>query len=96
MVNVRAEMYWRLREALDPDGPDPLALPEDPELRADLTAPTYEITTAGIKIESKPEIAARLGRSPDCGDAVALSVLPEPPPRPKATWGPDPFADHAW
>ncbi len=79
MVNLRAEMFWRLREALDPEGDTLLALPPDQELLADLCAPTYEITTAGIKVESKPEIAARLGRSPDRGDAVALAMLPGPP-----------------
>ena len=30
--NKRAEMYWRLREALDPTSPDPIALPPDQEL----------------------------------------------------------------
>ncbi|XJC72761.1 hypothetical protein ACHFCA_17330 [Delftia tsuruhatensis] len=37
--NKRAEMYWRLREALDPHGPEPIALPPDPELEGDLAAP---------------------------------------------------------
>lgn len=78
MVNKRAEMYWRLREALDPEGDTELALPRDPELLADLTAPKYEITTAGIKVEAKADIKERLGgRSPDCGDAVALAMLPD-------------------
>lgn len=77
MVNKRAEMYWRLREALDPEGGDQMALPLDPELLADLTAPKYQITPSGIKVESKDDIKVRLGgRSPDCGDAVALAMLP--------------------
>jgi hypothetical protein len=78
MLNVRAEAYWRLREALDPESYQHLALPDDPELLSDLTSAKYEITTAGIKIEDKAEISARLSRSPDCGDAVALAMLPEP------------------
>ncbi len=28
-ANMRAEMVWRLREALDPQGPEPIALPDD-------------------------------------------------------------------
>lgn len=71
--NIRALAYWRLREALDPNTGDNLALPPDPELVADLTAPTWSLTTGGILIESKEDIAERIGRSPDCGDALALA-----------------------
>jgi hypothetical protein len=81
MVNVRAEAYWRLREALDPEANNPLLLPPDPELLADLTANTYEITPGGIKIEDKAAITARIGHSPDCGDAVALTMIA---PRPSS------------
>ena len=72
--NKRAEAWWRMREALDPDQPGgaTLALPPDPELRADLAAPTYEATGRGIKIESKKDIKKRLGRSPGKGDAVVM------------------------
>ncbi len=73
--NLRAEGYWRLREALDPDNAPTLCLPDDPELLSDLAAPRYEITTTGIKLESKDDIKTRLKRSPDCGDAVALAML---------------------
>ena len=73
MTNVRAAMYWGMREALDPELGDNLALPDDPELLADLTAPKYELRSSGIAIESKDEIKARLGRSPDKGDAVCLA-----------------------
>ena len=40
-ANKRAEVWWKFREALDPDQPDgsAIALPPDPELRADLCAP---------------------------------------------------------
>lgn len=75
MKNLRAELYWRLRDALDPDYGSTLALPPDRELKADLCAPTWKLTPAGVQIEEKSEIAARLGRSPDCGDAVALAML---------------------
>lgn len=74
-LNLRAEMYWKLREALDPDSDNPIALPPDPELSADLRAQRWDITKGGIKVEPKDEIAKRLGRSPDCGDAVALTML---------------------
>jgi len=75
--NVRAEAYWRMREALDPELGDDVALPPDNELLADLTAPRWKITTSGIQIESKEDIVKRLRRSPDCGDAVVLAMLGE-------------------
>ena len=76
MRNVRAEAYWRLREALDPRSGEDLALPPDPEILADLTAPRWKITLNGVLIEEKDEIKKRLGRSPDCGDAIAMAMLP--------------------
>lgn len=75
-ANKRAESWWRLREALDPDQPggSPIALPDDPALRADLCAPRYEISTRSeIKVEAKEETKKRIGRSPDRGDAVVMA-----------------------
>lgn len=77
MRNIRAEYHWRMREALDPVHGDNLALPDDKMLLADLCAPRYEPTTAGIQIEPKEKIRERLGRSPDRGEAVMLAVLPD-------------------
>jgi hypothetical protein len=74
--NLRAWTYWHLREALDPDLGDGLALPPDPELLADLCAPRWKYTVSGVQGEAKEDIAKRLGRSPDCGDAVVLALLP--------------------
>lgn len=74
-ANLRAELIWKLREALDPDGPDPIDLPDDTRLEMDLTAYRYKNTARGILIESKEEMKARLRRSPDDGDAVALANI---------------------
>lgn len=71
--NVRAASYWTLREALDPEHGDDIALPDDPELLADLCAPTFRVTTAGIILEEKEDIKARIGRSPDKGDALVIA-----------------------
>lgn len=77
--NRRAEMYWRLREALDPTNPDPIALPPDAELLTDLTAVRYKVVTMGkvaaLQMRSKDEIRETLGRSPDKGDAVAMTFV---------------------
>lgn len=84
MRNKRAEMYWKLREALDPTNPDPIALPPDQELLADLCAVRYKVVTMGkvaaILIRDKDEIRTVLGRSPDKGDAVAMTFVDGIPP----------------
>jgi len=73
MRNIRAEAYWSLREALDPEHGDDLCLPPDPELLADLAALTWSLSTAGVLLDSKDAVKKRIGRSPDAGDAIALS-----------------------
>jgi hypothetical protein len=74
-VNLRSELHWQMRQALDPMNPEALALPPDPKLAVDLAAPRYSMTTSGIKVESKDDIKKRLGRSPDRGDAVILANI---------------------
>lgn len=73
--NTRSAAIWMFREALDPDQPGGalIALPDDPEMVADLTAPTYRIENNTIKIESKEKVCDRLGRSTDKGDAVVMA-----------------------
>ena len=73
-TNKRTATYWAFREALDPDQPggSPIALPDDPELVADLTAPTFTVTPNGIKLETKEAVCERLGRSTDKGDATVI------------------------
>jgi hypothetical protein len=74
--NVRSAALWLFREALDPDQPGGscIALPPDPEVVADLTAPTLDLEfQGGIKAESKEDVCARLGRSTNKGDAVIMS-----------------------
>ncbi|MDH0364655.1 terminase [Comamonas aquatica] len=94
--NKRAEMYWRLREALDPTVPEPIALPPDQELLGDLTAVRYKVVTMGsksaIQMRSKDEIREALGRSPDKGDAVAMTFISDIP-APKAERAPKSWRD---
>jgi hypothetical protein len=71
--NKRAELWWRMREGLDPSNEEKLALPPDRELRAELCAPRWRNTAGGILIEDKLDIRRRLGRSPDKGDAATLA-----------------------
>jgi hypothetical protein len=67
--NKRAEWHWHLRELLDPTSGQEIALPDDPELLADLVAPRWMLTPRGIQVEKKEEIKKRIGRSPDTGEA---------------------------
>lgn len=70
--NKRAEVYWKFMEALDPeqDGGSPIALPDDPELLAELCVIKWELTPQGIKVTPKKDVVKELGHSPDKADAV--------------------------
>jgi hypothetical protein len=72
-ANIRAEAYWRLREALDPASGENICLPPDREMMADLCAPKFKVVAGRIQIEPKADIKDRIGRSPDKGDAVVLA-----------------------
>lgn len=73
--NLRAAMWWKLREALDPAFGSTIMLPsEDDKLASDLSAPYWKTVPGGkVVIESKEDIKKRIGRSPDRGDAVCLA-----------------------
>lgn len=67
----RDETWFVLRDWLKSGG----AIPDDVKLTGELVAPTYSFTAAGkIQVESKDDMRARLKRSPDRADALALAV----------------------
>ena len=69
-ANLRAELFWQLREALEKGE---LALPEDPDLLAEFSALRFEYTADGkIRLEEKAQTKRRVGHSPDRADAVML------------------------
>lgn len=72
-VNLRAEMLWKLREALDPNSDEKIALPPDERLKIELTAARWIPKGSNILVESKDEIKKRLGSSPDRADAVMIA-----------------------
>lgn len=74
-INLRAALWWLLREALDPNNEQALAIPPDADLEAGLAAPKWSVTSTGkIKIEAKDEIKKRLGFSPDGAEAVMYAL----------------------
>jgi hypothetical protein len=73
--NSRSEMLWHLREAIDPRGANPIALPPDDDLREELRHFRWNLRPDGrVQVESKDDMKARLGRSPDKADACAYAV----------------------
>ena len=73
-ANRRAEWWWQLREALDPNGDQPICLPPDDDLHRELVAVHWKIKSNGQKIvESKDDVRARIGRSTDRADAVVYA-----------------------
>lgn len=73
-VNNRARLVWNMRDLLNPENGQNVALPRDQRLLADLCSYRYEYTSQGIKVEDKKQQSKRLGRSPDDGDAVLLAA----------------------
>ena len=70
-LNARAEAHWTLRKLLE-DGQ--IALPDDDLLREELAQVRWLLTPSGhIKIEPKDDLKARIGRSPDRLDAIAMA-----------------------
>ena len=69
-ANIRAEMYFNTLEWLQQGG----CIPNDPDLKAELTVTEYKFTSAGkIILQPKEEIKDLTGRSPDAADSMALT-----------------------
>lgn len=76
--NRRTEIWWEMREWIRDSG----QIPNIQELITDLTVPTYSVTANGrLALEKKDEIKKRLNRSPDYGDALALTFAVKTQPR---------------
>lgn len=77
-INQRSEYWWKMREALDPNANNGIALPPDPRLLADLCAPTWRLSGDSIQVEGREEIYKRIGRSPDWASAYILALIDTP------------------
>lgn len=76
--NLRSQLWWKMREALDPDAHNGICLPPDPDLLKELCAPRWELSGMTIKVESRDEIVKRVGRSPDRASALVLALMDTP------------------
>lgn len=73
--NLRAYLWWLVRDALDPDGTIKLALCPDSLLERELLVPRWQTSANGrIQIESKDSMRQRMGRSPDAANALMLAL----------------------
>ena len=69
--NKRAEMWWLMQEWF---ADQPARIPNTAALISDLTAPQPKVSSNGRKLlEKKEDMAKRQVRSPDGGDALALT-----------------------
>lgn len=74
--NMRAYMWFKFHEWIKEGG----ALPDVPELVAELTVPRYSVKGGRFIMEPKEEIKKRLGRSPDIAEAYAQTfAIPDKP-----------------
>ncbi|MBA3638644.1 MAG: hypothetical protein M3541_00295 [Acidobacteriota bacterium] len=74
--NRRAEIWFEMAEWIKRGG----ALPNLPELVAELVTPTYTFNGGKFQLEEKDQIKRRLGRSPDLADALACTfAMPDMP-----------------
>lgn len=76
-ANMRAYLFWCIRDWLNPMFKSEACLPPLPELTRELVEVKYEIMSNGkILIEPKEKIKERLGRSTDYMDALANTFYP--------------------
>lgn len=77
-LTMRTKFWWRMREALDPNNANPIALPPDPRLKTELCAPRWSMRAMNIYVESRDEIIKRIGYSPDLATACCLALIDSP------------------
>ena len=77
-MNLRAQLWWQFREDLDAANNTGIALPPDPQLLQELAAPKWSMSGVTIKVESREDIVARIGRSPDRATAYILARMDLP------------------
>jgi len=96
-ANRRAEIWGALRDWLaDPGGAE---LPDDALLHGHLCAPGYKINSnQQILLEAKERSVARLGLSPDAGDALGGTCAERVrrDTRPRAERSETGYAVHEW
>jgi hypothetical protein len=76
--NLRSQLWWKMREALDPGADNGIALPPDPRLTRELCAPKWSMSGMTIKVEGREDIIKRIGVSPDLATGFVLALIETP------------------
>ena len=76
--NLRSQLWWQLREALDPENDTGICLPPDPELLKEACSATWKPSGRTVRVASRDEIIDAIGRSPDRATAVILALIDSP------------------
>lgn len=75
--NMRAYLYWAVRDWLNPDNRTGAMLPPNADYRG-FTELKWNFRSDGsIELEKKEDLKARIGKSPDEEDSLALTFSPE-------------------
>jgi hypothetical protein len=76
--NLRAYLYWCIRDWLNPDNSKEAMLPPDQDYRG-LTELKWNFRSDGsIELEPKKDLIERIKRSPDVEDSLSLTFYPVP------------------
>jgi hypothetical protein len=76
-INMRAYLFWAVRDWLNPKNNTGACLPPDDDLMQEATEIKWQFTSMGsIQIEAKEDIKKRLKRSTDKFDALANTFYP--------------------
>lgn len=78
-MNMRAFLFWAIRDWLNPEHNSKAMLPPNPNLYKQLTSLIWSFRSDGsIQMEPKEKLIARIGMSPDEADALANTFWPIP------------------
>ena len=76
-INMRAYLFWAVRDWLDPKNGSVAELPPSDELLEEISQITWGFNSQGkVYIEPKEDIKKKLGRSTDTFDALANTFYP--------------------
>lgn len=77
-ANYKSWMWWHMRELLDPDANNGIALPPDKRLREELCLPKWKLVGRTIHVQTREEMIKELGRSADYASAYIMAALETP------------------
>ena len=77
-ANLRTQLMWKLREALDPKNNTGICLPPSRELRQDMVAVTWQMRGKLVQAVDRETLVERIGRSPDYLSALMLASMDSP------------------